>query len=148
MLKFLSMIILVTVMLGSNKANAFVAASNLIGDKDTQVVYYPTGVHNIDRVHEDIKNFVSSMVFSRCEKESFKGVETLIVRGVDVQTESFAVENLSTFYRIGIEVKYKDKLQKADDVINLAIVQDDNFVLDYQDISLVSLGSTSGITCR
>lgn len=135
-------------MLGSNKANAFVAATNILGDKDTQVVYYPTGVHNIERIHEDVKNFVSSMVFSRCDKDSFKGVETLIVKGVDVQTESFNVENLSTLFRIGIEVKYKEKLNKADDVINLAIVQDDNFVFDYQDISLVSLGSTSGITCR
>lgn len=134
----------------ASQAHAYAAAyarAGIIGDKDTQVVYYPTNVENIELVHEDMKNFISSMVFSSC-KGQFKDVESFTVRGVMVDSHSTNPETLSTLVRVGIEVKWKAELKKDHDVINMSIVQEDDFVMNYQDISLVSLGSTTGITCR
>lgn len=146
MFKKLLMITLMAMLLCLPKSYAFKAATS-IGVKDTQVVYYPTNVENIEYMHEDMKNFVSSMLFNKCPG-LFKDVDALTVRVVMVDAHATDPEVLSTFVRVGIEVKWKDELKKDHDLINMSIVQEDDFASDYQDISLVSLGSSTGITCR
>ena len=151
MFKKLTMILAVMMMFGSaSQAHAYATAyarTAVIDDKDTQVVYYPTNVDNIELVNDDMRNFISSMVFNSC-KGQFKDVDSLTVRGVMVDKHSTNPETLSTLVRIGIEVKWKAELKKDHDVISMSIVQEDDFVMNYQDISLVFLGSTTGITCR
>ena len=146
MFKKLSIITLMALVFDFAKAYAFKAATS-IEDKDTQVVYYPTNVENIEYMHEDMKNFVSSMLFNKCPGQ-FKDVDALTVRAVMVNSHATDPEVLSIFVRIGIEVKWKAELKKDNDLINMSIVQEDDYASDYQDISLVSLGSSTGINCR
>jgi len=146
MFKQISILFMLSMVLCLPTAHAFKAAVER-GDKDTQVVYYPTNVENIEILHDDMKNFVSSMLFNKCPGQ-FKEVDALTVRAVMVDSHSTDPETLSTFVKVGIEVKWKAELKKDHDVINMSIVQEDDFIMDYQDISLVSLGSTTGITCR
>ena len=146
MFKKLSVISLMAMLLCLPKSYAFKAAANR-GVKDTQVVYYPTNVENIEFLHEEMKGFVSAMLFSKCSGQ-LKDVDALTVRAVNVDTHSLDPELLSTIVSVGIEVKWKAELKKDHDLINMSIVQEDDFASDYQDISLVSLGSSTGINCR